>query len=848
MLAVLTWERYITRFERYDLGRFFDVTYLLENLLLVLNLAVITSYCTYHRWAPKLYRSRGFFIRSCNIRALTMGPPDATTSEQETPSTVQYNGKDYEIVKEGLAEILYPLTKTAPKANKAGKGGENKSQAVFYNPIQQFNRDLSVLAIKAFSEELSVIRRARHERRLQKTAQHGGKGRKRKRGDFEETQELKCASQAPKSHGLNGKHLDQLASIMSGESAEEELLKAAPDGGQDKIASAVDGSFKAPADSPKANGDQLENSKTTVPARPEVADNSSTIGGMPAVSEQSDVASSSKEVPNRESVNGDHAWKPAFAILDALSATGLRALRYAKEIPLTTSVTANDLSTSATASIKLNVQHNGLSDKIKPISGNALTHMYSIATSSHSAGGHAGKYDVIDLDPYGTAAPFLDASVQALKDGGLLCVTCTDAGVFASVGYLEKTHSQYGGLPFKGPQSHEGGLRLILYAIATSAARYGLAIEPLLSLSIDFYARVFVRVRNSPAEVKFLAGKTMVVYNCDEGCGAWTTQLLAHNRAKKDKNDTLFYKHHLAQAPSTSELCEHCGFKTHLAGPMWAGPLHNPHFVERILDSLPTLDNKTYATIPRVEGMLSLALNETLFDPSNHVPPSTPGREDSPVAIPRLDIASPDNHPFFIIPSVLAKVLHCISPSDAQLRGALKHCGYRTTRSHTKAGSIRTDAPWTMIWEIMREWVRQKAPVKETAIKKGSAGWGIMQKSRSNAAVQALKADLSELLAKGGDLEGLKTEIEAALYRAGRVGEAPANEDSGGEDSETAAAGEQTGLDKPEQADSASAIRKLKVVFNEKLGKEPEGKRLVRYQINPRANWGPMDRAKGGHE
>ena len=35
------------------------------------------------------------------------------------------------------------------------------------------------------------------------------------------------------------------------------------------------------------------------------------------------------------------------------------------------------------------------------------------------------RYDVIDLDPYGTACPFLDSAVQAVTDGGLLCVTCT---------------------------------------------------------------------------------------------------------------------------------------------------------------------------------------------------------------------------------------------------------------------------------------------------------------------------------------------------------------------------------------------------------------------------------------
>ena len=37
----------------------------------------------------------------------------------------------------------------------------------------------------------------------------------------------------------------------------------------------------------------------------------------------------------------------------------------------------------------------------------------------------AKRFDVIDLDPYGTACPFLDSAVQAVADGGLLCVTCT---------------------------------------------------------------------------------------------------------------------------------------------------------------------------------------------------------------------------------------------------------------------------------------------------------------------------------------------------------------------------------------------------------------------------------------
>ena len=42
----------------------------------------------------------------------------------------------------------------------------------------------------------------------------------------------------------------------------------------------------------------------------------------------------------------------------------------------------------------------------------------------------------------------------------------------------------------------------MLNALSTSAARYGRHIKPLLSLSIDFYVRVFVRVYASPAGTK----------------------------------------------------------------------------------------------------------------------------------------------------------------------------------------------------------------------------------------------------------------------------------------------------------------------------------------------------------
>jgi tRNA (guanine26-N2/guanine27-N2)-dimethyltransferase len=219
-----------------------------------------------------------------------------------------------------------------------------------------------------------------------------------------------------------------------------------------------------------------------------------------------------------------------------------------------------------------------------------------------------GKFDVIDIDPHGTAAPFMDAAIDGLDDGGLLCITCTDVINFASTAHPENAFALYGGLPLKGPLSHEGGLRLILNGIAASAAKYGLVIEPLLSLSIDFYARIFVRIHKSQAEVKFASGNTMLVYNCDAGCGAWTIQPLAQVKQRPDE-DEKGYHFSLAQAPVSTPNCEHCGFETHLGGLMWAGPLHNPYFIQKILDMLPAMDRETYQTIDR---LLTTALEEDL--------------------------------------------------------------------------------------------------------------------------------------------------------------------------------------------------------------------------------------------
>ena len=63
-----------------------------------------------------------------------------------------------------------------------------------------------------------------------------------------------------------------------------------------------------------------------------------------------------------------------------------------------------------------------MEDTVRSSHGDASMVMYS-----HRR--WADRFHVIDLDPYGSPAPFLDAAVQSTAEGGLICITCTDMAV-----------------------------------------------------------------------------------------------------------------------------------------------------------------------------------------------------------------------------------------------------------------------------------------------------------------------------------------------------------------------------------------------------------------------------------
>uniref|UniRef100_A0A8B9KS36 tRNA (guanine(26)-N(2))-dimethyltransferase n=1 Tax=Astyanax mexicanus TaxID=7994 RepID=A0A8B9KS36_ASTMX len=381
-----------------------------------------------------------------------------------------------------------------------------------------------------------------------------------------------------------------------------------------------------------------------------------------------------------EQEQGKERQEDGLRVLEGLAASGLRSVRFALEVPGLKSVTANDCSAKAAALIARNAKYNNVAHLLHASQKDASMLMYEMR-------GKKERYDVIDLDPYGSPSPFLDAAVQAVSEGGLLCITCTDMAVMAG-NSGETCYSKYGSVSLKSKYCHELALRIILHSLDQRANVYQRYIEPLLSVSVDFYIRVFIRVRTGQATVKHSASKQALVYNC-VGCGAFHIQRMG-KRILQGKH----MKFSAATGPPVGMNCDHCGQRHQLGGPVWAEPIHNLEFVQKVLAAVSGNPSR-FGTSKRIEGVLSMVTEEL------------------------QDI------PLYYVLDQLSSTVHCNTPAMLQFRSALLHAGYKVSFSHACKNAVKTDAPAGVLWDIMRCWEKSN-PVKRERLSETSPALRIL--------------------------------------------------------------------------------------------------------------------------
>ncbi|XP_064537330.1 tRNA (guanine(26)-N(2))-dimethyltransferase [Drosophila montana] len=384
-----------------------------------------------------------------------------------------------------------------------------------------------------------------------------------------------------------------------------------------------------------------------------------------------------EETPPTPSYTAGTQYADGLRILEALAATGLRSIRYAQEIAGVRQIVANDLSKQAVESIKTNVRHNAVEHLIETSHADAMTLMY-LSTAPQQ------RFDAVDLDPYGCPNRFLDGALQCIVDGGLLLVTATDMAVLAG-NAPEACYVKYGSVPLRMKCCHEMALRILLHCIETHANRHGKYIEPLLSISADFYVRIFVRVHSGQAQCKYSMSKQSWIYQCT-GCETYTLQPLGTVRSKSADQPQLV-KFGIPTGPAVNTQCQHCSHRHHLGGPIWSAPIHNLEFVRDLLEAKSQLQLSTQR---RLTGVLSMVLEEL-----------------------------PDV-PLYYTPDKLCCVLKLEIVPMLKMRSALLHAGYRVSYSHASKNSLKTDAPAAVLWDILRCWSKRH-PVRENRLIPGTA-------------------------------------------------------------------------------------------------------------------------------
>ena len=248
-------------------------------------------------------------------------------------------------------------------------------------------------------------------------------------------------------------------------------------------------------------------------------------------------------------------------------------------------------------------------------------------------------FDVVDLDPYGSANPFLEGAISSIANNGLLCVTFTDMAVLCA----RQPHVcfyKYGAAPLGKPYCHEQALRMVLYTINTMANKHGRRVEPLISLTVDFYIRLFMRVKTAPQQCHQSITKYSNIHQCTF-CESFYLQTLgeavpyrekrrlskAQRKAagkpgavaaaeqvdEEKKEETtpasvkpMRYRTAMTSVPSS---CGSCGSNLTIGGPIWNSPIHNVSFAERLLTRLDKEDC-TLKTKGRIQGLLGGIVDE----------------------------------------------------------------------------------------------------------------------------------------------------------------------------------------------------------------------------------------------
>lgn len=170
-------------------------------------------------------------------------------------------------------------------------------------------------------------------------------------------------------------------------------------------------------------------------------------------------------------------------VLDGFCATGIRGIRYALENTLD-EITFLDADPNAVELARLNANANQI--KNAAFVCDEFNHFATATT----------PFDVVEVDPFGTPAPFVANALRACRKKAILSVTATDLATLCGR-QNQPAKRRYDAEPLYVDFAHELALRIVLGFVARQAAMQDAGITPLFSFYQEHFTKIMVFVEKS---------------------------------------------------------------------------------------------------------------------------------------------------------------------------------------------------------------------------------------------------------------------------------------------------------------------------------------------------------------
>ncbi len=237
-------------------------------------------------------------------------------------------------------------------------------------------------------------------------------------------------------------------------------------------------------------------------------------------------------------------------IADIMAGSGIRSLRFLKELNqgIIKKIAVNDYDDNFVATFKKNLSLNAIDEDTLPL---------TVASKDANIFLRESRgFDYIDIDPFGSPNPFLDAAIDRIARKGILAVTATDTAPLCGT-YVDACRRKYWAEPLRNHLMHEIGLRILIRKVQLVGVQYEKVLMPIYSYAKDHYFRIFFHCEKSKK-------------SCDE-------IISQHHYA-------LYCKECMTVHPSIPNhgICSSCNKPFIHAGKLWTGRLWDEPLAQAI--------------------------------------------------------------------------------------------------------------------------------------------------------------------------------------------------------------------------------------------------------------------------